>query len=138
MLLQLNNLIHHRDIFVINATYLDLLSLYNFICIYDRLWRPNNSISDSYLFFLQNIFVVFYSNHESYGISITCSSKNKYSVTTHVKSIDNTEDKNYDKSCNAANCVLKPISRCTICSEYYCYGHTTGHDHAMDNFEILK
>ena len=40
-------------------------------------------------------------------------------------------------SCSYANCTLKPISRCTRCLESYCYNHTYGHVHTIENFEIL-
>ncbi|MGE0389027.1 MAG: hypothetical protein AB7P13_02725 [Candidatus Nitrosocosmicus sp.] len=40
-------------------------------------------------------------------------------------------------SCSFANCKIKPISRCSVCSEYYCYDHTYGHIHTIENFEIL-
>ncbi len=40
-------------------------------------------------------------------------------------------------SCSYANCTLKPISRCTRCLQYYCYDHTYGHVHTIENFEVL-
>ena len=59
-------------------------------------------------------------------------------VTTHAKLENNTNARNHDTSCNTVDCIFKPISRCTIYSEYYCYVHANKHPHSMDNFEILK
>jgi hypothetical protein len=42
-----------------------------------------------------------------------------------------------NSSCSFVNCTIKPISRCSRCLEYYCYDHTYGHIHAIENFEIL-
>lgn len=39
--------------------------------------------------------------------------------------------------CSFANCTIKPISRCSRCSECYCYNHAYGHIHNIENFEIL-
>ena len=64
--------------------------------------------------------------------------KSNTAVTTRTKSINNTDARNHDTSCNNIGCIFKPISRCTICSEYCCYVHANKHTHAMDNFEILK
>ena len=48
-------------------------------------------------------------------------------------------DKNLAKGllCAHPDCDIKPISRCSKCYEYYCYNHTYGHIHTMENFEIL-
>jgi len=40
--------------------------------------------------------------------------------------------------CSAIGCMSRPISRCMTCLEYYCYMHVSGHQHSIDNFEILK
>ena len=57
-------------------------------------------------------------------------------ILTH--SSNNTNIINHDHSCNAVDCLFNPISRCTVCLEYYCYLHVNGHAHSLDNFEILK
>lgn len=57
---------------------------------------------------------------------------------TLTESSDNNEVENHDYCCNAVGCFSKPISRCTLCTEYYCYLHVNGHVHPIDNFEILK
>jgi len=41
-------------------------------------------------------------------------------------------------SCCIPNCHSYPLSRCTKCSSYCCYAHVYGHDHSIENFEILK
>lgn len=64
--------------------------------------------------------------------------KSKSKATTRTELVNNTGDKNHDNSCNAVDCLFKPISRCTICSEYYCYSHVNEHAHSLDSFEILK
>ena len=64
--------------------------------------------------------------------------KTNTSVTTHGEYTNKTEVRNHNNSCNAIDCIFKPISRCTVCSEYYCYAHANEHAHAIDNFEILK
>ena len=40
--------------------------------------------------------------------------------------------------CSFTTCNEKSISRCTKCSEYYCYTHVYGHIHSIEHFEILK
>ncbi len=40
--------------------------------------------------------------------------------------------------CSATSCIAEAISKCTLCSEYYCYKHVYVHAHPMDNFEIIK
>ena len=40
--------------------------------------------------------------------------------------------------CSSTTCNEKSISRCTKCSEYYCYTHVYGHIHSIEHFEILK
>jgi len=40
--------------------------------------------------------------------------------------------------CSATECISEAISKCTVCSEYYCYAHVYGHAHPVDNFEIIK
>ena len=40
-------------------------------------------------------------------------------------------------SCCIPDCHAYPVSRCTVCFNYCCYTHVYGHDHPMDNFEIL-
>ena len=54
--------------------------------------------------------------------------------------LSNNRDKNIQQlpSCCMPNCHSYPISRCTICSNYCCYSHVYGHDHSIENFEILK
>lgn len=50
----------------------------------------------------------------------------------------NADGRNHDNYCNNVDCIFNPISRCTLCSEFYCYVHASQHAHSMDNFEILK
>ncbi len=64
--------------------------------------------------------------------------KSNTAVTTHTELENNTDVRIKDTSCNNVDCIFKPISRCTICSGYYCYVHASQHTHSMDNFEILK
>ncbi|WP_144729493.1 hypothetical protein [Candidatus Nitrosocosmicus arcticus] len=64
--------------------------------------------------------------------------KSKSKITTRTELENNTDSRNHDTSCNNVDCIFKPISRCTLCSEFYCYGHASQHAHSMDNFEILK
>lgn len=54
--------------------------------------------------------------------------------------ISNNQDKNRQElpSCSILACHAYPVSRCTICSSYCCYNHVYGHNHSVDNFEILK
>ncbi len=40
--------------------------------------------------------------------------------------------------CSFITCNEKFISRCTKCSEYYCYTHVYGHIHSIEHFEVLK
>ena len=40
--------------------------------------------------------------------------------------------------CSFTTCNEQSISRCTKCSEYYCYTHVYGHIHSIEHFEILK
>ena len=62
----------------------------------------------------------------------------KPKITTLIDLSINTDIRNDDKSCNAVDCLSRPISRCTLCSEYFCYSHANGHAHSIDNLEILK
>jgi hypothetical protein len=64
--------------------------------------------------------------------------KSSTNVGVLTKSANNTDDTNHDKSCNYVDCIFKPISKCTLCSWYYCYVHANEHAHSMDNLEILK
>ena len=59
-------------------------------------------------------------------------------VGVPTKSANNTADTNHDNPFNYVDRIFKPISKCTICSEYYCYMHANEHAHSMDNLEILK
>ena len=34
-------------------------------------------------------------------------------------------------TCSSADCMAKPISRCTVCHDYYCYDHVYGHIHRI-------
>jgi hypothetical protein len=62
----------------------------------------------------------------------------KPKITTLIEPSINTDVRNDDKPCNVVDCSSRPISRCTLCSEYYCYSHANEHNHSMDNLEILK
>ena len=64
--------------------------------------------------------------------------KSSTNVGVRTKSVNNTADTNHDNSCNYVDRIFKPISKCTLCSEYYCYVHANEHAHSMDNLEILK
>ncbi len=65
--------------------------------------------------------------------------KNLPQPLLHTPNLENnTNDRNHDAVCNTVDCIFKPISRCSICSKYYCYLHANKHTHSMDNFEILK
>jgi hypothetical protein len=69
---------------------------------------------------------------------------NNYTSSRHISkpktvSISKEGEKKYaNKYCDSLACLSKSICRCTICSEYLCYGHIKTHPHAMINFEILK
>ncbi len=54
--------------------------------------------------------------------------------------LSNNKDKNRQQlpSCCIPNCHSYPLSLCTICSSYCCYAHVYGHDHSIENFEILN
>lgn len=41
------------------------------------------------------------------------------------------------KYCSYGNCNLKAITRCTICSNYYCHRHGWNHLHLMENLEVI-
>lgn len=72
-------------------------------------------------------------------MSLTSTDFQKYE--SHVDSIALTTTngiKNNDTTCSAIDCISRPISRCTICSEYFCYLHGHKHIHSLDNFEILR
>lgn len=62
----------------------------------------------------------------------------KTTFSTLTESSDNTQAQNHDYCCNAVGCLSKPILRCSVCTEYYCYLHVNGHIHSMNNFEVLK
>jgi hypothetical protein len=49
-----------------------------------------------------------------------------------------TKNKQQLPSCCNPDCHAYPLSRCTICSSYCCYAHVYGHNHPIENFEILK
>ena len=73
-------------------------------------------------------------------MAISSDALQKYNIIIPrlTKSSNNPDTKIHNYSCNAVGCLSKPISRCTVCAEYYCYLHVNGHAHSMDNFEILK
>ena len=64
----------------------------------------------------------------------------KYSTKSTAIAILHNKDENGQQSplCYVPDCHDYPISRCTKCSCYCCYNHVYGHDHSMDDFEILK
>ncbi len=64
----------------------------------------------------------------------------KYSTKITAIATSYNEDGNRQQSplCSVPDCHDYSISRCTICSCYCCYNHVYGHDHSMDDFEILK
>lgn len=58
--------------------------------------------------------------------------KPKTSILTRINGKEQINPK-----CYSMGCIVKPISRCTLCSNYYCYEHVYEHPHAMENVEIL-
>ena len=68
-----------------------------------------------------------------------CDQKYKLNSIAITVSLANKEtSKNQETACSATSCLSKPISRCMTCFNYYCYTHASGHQHSIDNFEILK
>lgn len=65
----------------------------------------------------------------------TISNQNARNISSLPASTSNST--RADLICSIANCTIKPISRCSRCLECYCYDHTYGHFHTMENFEIL-